>query len=93
MCLIYHLRHTWALRSVRLVEKICVITGTRAEFGLMQKVLGGLKSANDVELQLIVTGAHLVADHGLTNKEIHAAGFEIDAEVDMLLREPCCLGV
>lgn len=51
----------------------------------MQQMLGGLKLANDVELQLIVTGAHLVADHGLTNKEIHAAGFKIDAEVDMLL--------
>ena len=41
--------------------------------------------APDVKLQLIVTGAHLVADHGKTHDEIYAAGFEIDAEVDMLL--------
>ena len=48
-------------------------------------MLFGLKEADDVQLQLIVTGAHLVASHGNTNEEIRAAGFLIDAEVDMLL--------
>lgn len=67
------------------MKKICVITGTRAEFGLMRQMLDGLKSAADVQLQLIVTGAHLVADHGKTHEEIYAAGFEVTAEIDMLL--------
>ncbi len=67
------------------MKKICVITGSRAEFGLLQGVLNGLKTAPDVHLQLIVTGAHLVSGHGKTYQEIRAAGFEIDAEVDMLL--------
>lgn len=67
------------------MRKICVITGTRAEFGLMRNLMAVLKEAQDVTLQLIVTGAHLVAGHGNTHEEIRAAGFEIDAEVDMLL--------
>lgn len=67
------------------MKKICVITGTRAEFGLMRAMLDGLKAAPDVTLQLIVTGAHLVAGHGNTHEEIRAGGFPIDAEVDMLL--------
>lgn len=67
------------------MRKICVITGTRAEFGLMRTMINGLKAAPDIKLQLIVTGAHLVADRGRTYEEIHAAGFQIDAEVDMLL--------
>lgn len=67
------------------MRKICVITGTRAEFGLMRNLMAILKEAPDVTLQLIVTGAHLVAGHGNTHEEIRAAGFEIDAEVDMLL--------
>jgi UDP-hydrolysing UDP-N-acetyl-D-glucosamine 2-epimerase len=67
------------------VRKICVITGTRAEFGLMQKMLEGFKAAPEIQLQLIVTGSHLVAHHGKTHSEIKAAGFEINAEVDMLM--------
>jgi UDP-hydrolysing UDP-N-acetyl-D-glucosamine 2-epimerase len=67
------------------MRKICVITGTRAEFGLLRNVLNGFKDATGVTLQLIVTGAHLVAEHGNTYEEICGAGFEIDAKVDMLL--------
>jgi UDP-hydrolysing UDP-N-acetyl-D-glucosamine 2-epimerase len=67
------------------MRKICVITGTRAEFGLMGNLMAMLNVTPDVILQLIVTGAHLVAGHGNTLEEIRAAGFKIDAEVDMLL--------
>ena len=67
------------------MRKICVVTGTRAEFGLMQNFLFGLKSLAEVQLQIIATGSHLVPDHGETLKEISAAGFEVSAEVDMLL--------
>lgn len=67
------------------MRKICVITGTRAEFGLMSNVLRGLKDATDMTLQLVVTGSHLVVEHGNTYEEIRNAGFRIDAEVDMLL--------
>ena len=67
------------------MRKVCVITGTRAEFGLMRKILNGLKEAADVTLQLVVTGSHLVAKYGNTYQEIHDAGFSIDADVDMLL--------
>jgi UDP-hydrolysing UDP-N-acetyl-D-glucosamine 2-epimerase len=67
------------------MKKICVITGTRAEFGLMRNIMSMLNEAPDLKLQLIVTGAHLVTNHGNTYDEISAAGFAIDEEVDMLL--------
>jgi UDP-hydrolysing UDP-N-acetyl-D-glucosamine 2-epimerase len=67
------------------MRKICIITGTRAEFGLMRNIMAMFRDATDIKLQLIVTGAHLVSGHGNTREEIIAAGFEIDAEVDMLL--------
>lgn len=67
------------------MRKICIITGTRAEFGLLRNIMAMLREAPDVALQLIVTGSHLVSGHGNTREEILAAGFEIDAEVDMLL--------
>ena len=56
-------------------------------------MLRALEDAVDIQLQLIVTGAHLVADHGRTREEIRAAGFEIDSEVDMLLASNSPRGV
>ena len=50
------------------MKKICVISGTRAEFGLMRAMLTGLKAAPDVKLQLIATGAHFVAGYGNTHE-------------------------
>lgn len=70
-----------------------MITGTRAEFGLMRQMLHGLHQAPDVNLQIVVTGAHLVAAHGSTIDEIKMAGFEIDAEVDMVLASDTPRGV
>lgn len=67
------------------MRKICIITGTRAEFGLMRNIMAMLRDASEIKMQLVVTGAHLVSAHGNTREEILAAGFEIDAEVDMLL--------
>lgn len=67
------------------MRKICIVTGTRAEFGLMRNLMTQLIEAQGITLQIIVTGAHLVAEHGNTIEEIRTAGFEIDAEVDMLL--------
>ena len=67
------------------MKKICVITGTRAEFGLLRNLMSMLSEASDLKLQVIATGSHLVASHGNTYQEIIDAGFTIDAEVDMLL--------
>ena len=66
--------------------KICVITGTRAEFGLLLPLIKLIKEeASGIVLQIIATGAHLSPEFGLTFREIENAGFEINEKVEMLL--------
>jgi UDP-hydrolysing UDP-N-acetyl-D-glucosamine 2-epimerase len=65
--------------------KICVVTGSRAEFGLLTPLLSALKNDPAFELQILVTGMHLSAEFGNTCKEIESAGFSISEKVDMLL--------
>ena len=64
-------------------RRICVITGGRAEYGLLQWVMHEIRAAPDLELQLIVTGAHLERRFGLTVEQIEADGFAIDARVPL----------
>ncbi len=66
-------------------RKICVITGTRAEYGLLYWVIKGIHDDRDLELQLIVTGMHLSPEFGLTVKEIENDNFPISDKVEMLL--------
>jgi UDP-hydrolysing UDP-N-acetyl-D-glucosamine 2-epimerase len=64
--------------------KICVVTGGRADFGLLSMPMKAIRASSDLELQLVVTGQHLSHDgHGL--KAIENGGFHIDAVVDMAL--------
>lgn len=65
-------------------RKICVVTGTRAEYGILQPVLKAIEAKRELELSLIVTGMHLSHEFGYTAKEIEDDGFRIDAKVDML---------
>jgi UDP-hydrolysing UDP-N-acetyl-D-glucosamine 2-epimerase len=64
-------------------RKVAVMTGTRADFGLLRPLLTELSRRADADLQLIVTGTHLSAAHGSTVTEITAAGFDIAAEVSI----------
>lgn len=66
-------------------RKIAVVTGTRAEYGLLYWLMKEIQGDSDLQLQLIVTGAHLSLEFGSTWKEIEADGFSIDAKVEMLL--------
>lgn len=66
-------------------RKICVVTGTRAEYGLLRPLMHVLQQRGDVQLQLIVCAAHLSPAHGLTVHTVIEDGFAIDAEVDLLL--------
>ncbi|MCX7121847.1 MAG: UDP-N-acetylglucosamine 2-epimerase [Gammaproteobacteria bacterium] len=74
-------------------RKISVITGTRAEYGLLRGLLNEIKSDEDLTLQLIVTGMHLSPEFGLTYREIEKDGFQIDAKVEMLLSSDSAVGV
>ena len=67
------------------MKKICVITGTRAEYGLLYWLVKGIKDDPGLELQIVVTGMHLSPEFGLTFKEIEEDGFKIDKKVEMLL--------
>ena len=66
-------------------KKICAITGSRAEYGLMRRTLIEIERSKNLELNLIVTGAHLSKEFGYTIDEIVKDGFHIDDTVEMLL--------
>jgi GDP/UDP-N,N'-diacetylbacillosamine 2-epimerase (hydrolysing) len=67
------------------LKKICVVTGTRAEYGLLYWLIKGIQEAPDFELQIIATGTHLSPEFGLTYKEIVNDGFQIDKKIETLL--------
>ena len=64
--------------------KICVVTGTRAEFGLLQGLMGLIDASENYELQVVVTGTHLLEEFGYTVNAITDAGFTIDARVPQI---------
>jgi UDP-hydrolysing UDP-N-acetyl-D-glucosamine 2-epimerase len=66
-------------------RKICIVTGTRAEYGLFYWLLKEIQLDIDLDLQIIATGMHLSSEFGLTYRTIEADGFVIDAKVEMLL--------
>lgn len=66
-------------------RKICVVTGTRAEYGLLRWVMKGIRDTPGLEIQIIVTGMHLSPEFGLTYREIESDGFFIDRKVETLL--------
>lgn len=65
--------------------KICIATGTRAEYGLLKPLIDQIVQSNKYTLQLLVTGAHLSPEFGLTYCQIEQDGLVIDAKVEMLL--------
>ena len=67
------------------MRKVCIVTGTRAEYGLLRWVMEGIRRSPMLELQLIATGMHLSPEFGLTYKEIEHDGFDIDRKVEMIL--------
>ncbi len=68
-----------------MTRKICVVTGTRAEFGLLRWLMQEIQHESELELQVLATGMHLSPEFGLTYREIEQAGFMINAKVEMLL--------
>ena len=64
------------------MKKICVVTGTRAEYGLLRWVMEGIKKSNKLRLQVIVTGTHLSSEFGLTYRNIEQDGFKINSKVE-----------
>tara|TARA_B100001250_G_scaffold395204_1_gene399875 strand:+ start:1020 stop:2180 length:1161 start_codon:yes stop_codon:yes gene_type:complete len=66
-------------------RKICVVTGTRAEYGLLYWLMRSINDDQKLDLQIIVTGMHLSPEFGLTYMEIEKDGFTINRKIEMLL--------
>lgn len=73
-------------------RKICFITGTRAEYGIMSLLMKRLNDDPRVELQIVATNMHLSPEYGLTYREIEADGLKIDKKVEMLLSSDTPVG-
>ena len=74
-------------------RKICVITGTRAEYGLLRRVVQGIQDDPELTLQIIATGMHLSPEFGLTYQVIEQDGFKIDRKVEILTSSDTPVGI
>ena len=67
------------------MKKLAVLTGTRADFGLLAPIIKKLRTFPDLDVRLAVTGAHLSPEFGLTVSEIEAEGIPVDRKIEILL--------
>ncbi|MDB3994442.1 UDP-N-acetylglucosamine 2-epimerase [Gammaproteobacteria bacterium] len=74
-------------------KKICVVTGSRAEYGLLHLTMLNILKSDHMELGLVVTGSHLSEELGHTFKEIEGDGFIIDFKIPILNKEDTSIGV
>lgn len=75
------------------MRKICVVTGGRADYGLLRWVMQGIRDDPNLVLQIIATGMHLSPEFGLTHREIEKDGFQIDYKVEMLTSSDSAVGI
>ncbi len=75
------------------MRKICIVTGTRADYGLLCWLMKEIQEDTDLELQIIATGMHLSPEFGLTYRAIEDEGFSIDSKVEMLLSSDTPVGI
>lgn len=73
--------------------KICIITGSRAEYGLLYPLMKAIQEDESFVLQVLATGMHLSPEFGLTYKEIEKDGFQIHEKVEMLLSSDTDAGI
>lgn len=66
------------------MKKICILTATRAEYGLLKPVIKRLGKEPDFDVRVVATGAHLSPEFGLTYKEIEQDGIAIDKKIEIL---------
>lgn len=74
------------------MKKICVVSGTRSEYGQLRWVMQGIKDDAELCLQVIATGMHLSPEFGLTYREIERDGFTIDRKLEILLSSDSAVG-
>jgi len=74
-------------------RRVCIVTGTRAEYGLLYWLMREVKDDADLVLQIVVTGMHLSPEFGLTYQQIEEDGFTIDEKVEMLTSSDTPVGI
>ena len=74
-------------------KNICIITGTRAEYGLLCPLIKKINEDDKLNLQLVVTGMHLSPEFGFTYKQIEEDGYKIDEKVEILLSSDTSIGI
>lgn len=74
-------------------RKICVVTGTRAEYGLLRHLMKSIQEADRFALQVIATGMHLSEKFGFTYRDIEEDGFAIDRKIDLNLVSDTPVGI
>ncbi|MDE6847494.1 MAG: UDP-N-acetylglucosamine 2-epimerase (hydrolyzing), partial [Lachnospiraceae bacterium] len=75
------------------MRRICIVTATRAEYGLLKPVIEKIYKSEMTELKLVVTGMHLSPEFGLTYKEIEEDGYPVDQKIEMLLSSDTPTGI
>lgn len=73
--------------------KVCIVTASRSEYGLLRWLIDEVNNDNQLILQLVVTGSHLSPEFGLTYSEIESDGYKIDEKVDIILSSCSKVGV
>jgi len=75
------------------MKKVCVVTGTRAEYGILKPLIEKIVKDEDLNLQLVVTGSHLSPEFGLTYKHIEKDGYEIVEKIEILMSSDSEIGI
>lgn len=75
------------------MRKVCVVSSSRADYGLLYWPMRLLQQSDKFELQVVVTGSHLSVEHGLTVKQFSVDGFEVSGQVDLALNDDSAVAV
>ncbi len=75
------------------MNKLAIITGTRAEYGLLKPLISKLKNCNEFDVKVIATGTHLSPEFGYTYKEIEKDNIHIDEKVEILMSSDSSIGI
>lgn len=75
------------------MKDICIVTASRAEYGLLKPLMTQIDKQDDLKLHIVVTGAHLSPEFGFTYKDIESDGFVISAKIEMLLSSDTNIGI
>ena len=75
------------------VQKICIFTGTRAEYGILEPLMAAITKHPSLSLQLLVSGTHLSPEFGMTFREIEQSGFSINEKVEIVMSSDTSIGI